>query len=456
MRRGKSYRLWALTGLLLTATILSGQNKPAQIWATVQLNKSSVMVGEPLMVTITVYTSTWFTEPPAYGEIQVPEAIMVDFQQRSGSMRKTVGNKSYPAIEKKYVVYPLKEGSNSLPSLSIGVTSPPEGDYKGKKRTIQSPERSFEVRKAEGIILDPWLTANRVTLKEEWSRDPSVLKQGDVIDRTIRISASGSLAALIPPLKMPEAAFGNTYSKPVSLNNVQTEQSFNGSRTETWTYLVEKAGSFTIPGIEVNWFNPRSGRLESTQIPSRKIEIAENPDMDFLLSMQDSLQAMLNTEAATREKAPFEWMGLNWWQLLVIVLSLVALGVLLYRLYRNLSLMLTKRKMARLESEEQLFRNFEQMAGHGSPQEVYKTLMDWYDRFRPQGTEASFDHFVCRSGNRDLGEQYQQLKDFLIKQEMPAEWTAAAFGRHVRAARENILDIRHRPMETQGLPDLNP
>ena len=118
MRAGSTYKIVLVACLWLSALTLSAQNRPANIWASVQFNKSSVVVGEPLLVTITVYTSTWFTSPPEFSEIQVPEAMMVDYQQRTGAVRKTIGNKSYPAIEKKYVVYPFRTGENSLPSLT--------------------------------------------------------------------------------------------------------------------------------------------------------------------------------------------------------------------------------------------------------------------------------------------------------------------------------------------------
>ena len=74
----------------------TAQTNPANIWATVQFSKQQVVAGEPLVVTFTVYTSTWFTSPPQFDEIQVPEAIMVEYEQRSGALRRTVGKKSYP------------------------------------------------------------------------------------------------------------------------------------------------------------------------------------------------------------------------------------------------------------------------------------------------------------------------------------------------------------------------
>ena len=75
---------------------LLAQKKPASIWASARFNKETVMVGEPLVVTITVYTSTWFTQPPVFQEIQVSGALMVRLQNTVGAKTVTIGNKKYP------------------------------------------------------------------------------------------------------------------------------------------------------------------------------------------------------------------------------------------------------------------------------------------------------------------------------------------------------------------------
>ena len=185
------------------------------------------MVGEPLVVTVTVYTSTWFTSPPEFSEIQVPRALMARLEQRTGSMMKTIGKKRYPAIEQKFVVYPSQIGENSLPSITIVTECPPEGDYKARKRTIKSPERTFSVlAPPDGIDTDKWLTAYNVRLSESWDRPLENLKAGDVLERRITIRASGALAALISPLDLGDIEFGKIYPKEPNLANVQNKASF--------------------------------------------------------------------------------------------------------------------------------------------------------------------------------------------------------------------------------------
>jgi len=399
--------------ILLACSPLKAENKPANLWASVQFNKRSVVVGEPVLVTITVYTSTWFTSPPKFSEIQVPNAIMVEYQQRTGSMRKIIGNKSYPAIEKKYLVYPLKEGENNLPSLTIVTESPPEGDYKGKRRVIESPVRTFRVDPPPvGVTMEPWLTAKDVKLSERWDKSLENLKQGDVLERRITIEAFGALVALIPPLEMDESSFGKLYSRKPELSNIQNQSSFTGTRTEIWTYLMESVGTYTIPGLTVSWYDPGSEKVDSSEIGAREITIAANPNMDFLLSMQDSLQAMLES-GEEPVKEPFQWMGLNWWQLTVALLTLFIILYLLYILIRHISTAEREKKITAMDSEEHYFEEFLKVCSQGDPSQVMSALHSWYDRFRVDNFGPVFRDFICASADPELQEQFSNLEGIL-------------------------------------------
>ena len=85
---GRSKHIAAIWLVLILILIELGyaQTKPASIWATARFNKEQVMVGEPLVVTVTVYTSTWFTQPPVFSEIRLFTRLFDDCQPKSPQM----------------------------------------------------------------------------------------------------------------------------------------------------------------------------------------------------------------------------------------------------------------------------------------------------------------------------------------------------------------------------------
>jgi len=452
---GKIYTLGFQLVFLLWATLLPGQTKAANIWASVQFNRSSVVVGEALMVTITVYTSTWFTSAPEFGEIQVPEAMMVEYQQRTGALSKTIGRRSYPAIEKKYVVYPFRVGENSLPALNIVTESPPEGDYKARRRVIKSPERTFTVLPPpEGTEIENWLTAYDVELTESWDKSLEGLKQGDVLERQISITARGSLAALIPPLELHQGDFGTVYSKTPVLDNIQNQNSFTGTRTETWTYLMESEGSYAIPGIEVVWFDPGTGTRKRAGIDAREISIAVNPDMDFLLSMQDSLQALLETGDEVNREA-FEWRGLNWWQLAGAILICILLIYILFKASLRIRSLVKEKRELDSQSEKSYLEILLKSGREGEPAAVMQALINWFDLHRVGRYGPEFEHFICAAGDAELKKSFLQLERILYAGDDRGSWSAVEFTELIR---KNIKESApgYKPEHSGYLTELNP
>ena len=379
--------LWPVLALILICGTGMAQKKPASIWASARFNKKTVTAGEPLVVTVTVYTSTWFTQPPVFSEIQVSGALMVRLAQRSGAKTVTIGRKQYPAIEQRFVVYPNIAGKNTLPPLEVVTTCPPEGGYKGITRTVETKPAVFEVLPPpEGADSSRWLTAYNLSLSETWDKPLKDIKAGDVLERRIRIRAGGALAALIPPLDIEKGDFGSVYPQPPILANVQNSASFSGSRTEIVNYLFEKDGSFELPELQLSWYNLRSRQLETARLPAIQIEVAANPDIEFILSRQQELQAELAEALPTEEVAEedFKFLGLNWWQTLLLFLGLAGLGTIGVKWWRRFRTRRQLEKQVFQDSEAHYFQLLTASIEKADSRETVRLLYHWYDRYRAE------------------------------------------------------------------------
>jgi hypothetical protein len=285
------------------------------------------------------------------------------------------------------------------------------------------------------------------------------LKQGDVPERQISIRAQGALAALIPPLELSPGSFGSVYSRPADLDNVQNTASFTGTRTEYWTYLLDTEGRHIIPGIEISWLDPRSGNLKQTSIAEREILVAANPDMDFLLSMQDSLQALLATGDIGVEKESFNWLGLNWWQLLVLVLSIFVFLLFLTRWIRRMAFRVRAKKSASRESEQWYFEQLLK-AGDKRPEIFMSALLSWYDRFRKDshGKDRfgpALESFIYTLDNDELNHSLSQLEQIVFGGADPRGWSGKILSDHLGEARKKA-GRKQDPASVGFLKTLNP
>lgn len=446
--------------LFLTGGIIWAQKKPARVWVTTKFNKKTVMVGEPLVVTVTAYTSTWFTDPPVFEEIQVKGAIMVRLQERTGATTVNIGRKQYPAIKQKFVVYPNIIGKNILPSFEVKISCPPEGDYKGVERIIRTKEQSFTVEgPPDGMDPSNWLGAYNVTLSEVWDRPLTNLKAGDLLERRITIRAQGALAAAIPAVQIATPDFGSVYPRQPILGNRQNSSSFSGTRTEIISYLLEKDGNYTIPEIVLKWFDFKTKDLKTLVLDSIPVEIAPNPDLAFILSRQKALQEELAKELPPEviEEEPFEYMGLNWWQWLLVVLAGISGIAFLIRLLKNIRISQEERKRQHLLSEEHYFQLFKKACEQGELNDIIRQFHQWYDRFRTGRFGPESKVFFRSSEDESLASIASEISELAYNKEK----TGLPFNRGnevfilVAKARKKVMRSKMES-DAEAWLDLNP
>ncbi len=110
----------------------------------VRINKNTVYVGEPVEVSVSVYTSTWFTKGVNPGNIKVNDAFTVYFRSLSNS--KQINGQTYAGVTMTFNVFPYDNKDIIFPSMEFTVETPDNGDYKGVNRLVKTPSRTIKVK----------------------------------------------------------------------------------------------------------------------------------------------------------------------------------------------------------------------------------------------------------------------------------------------------------------------
>jgi len=305
-------------------------------FAVAKLDRNEVYPQQPIKATVTVYTATWFTKPLNIQNIQVPNAFVIPFKRTLSSMR-TVDKKKYASLEFYYLIYPYKEGELSFPALNIEIESPPEGDYKGVQSTLRTKPLKFTVKEEpsryEG---DQWFVAKNFYISEQWDKPLGEIKVGDVVKRTIRLNAKGTLPNFIPDINMEALSFASVYKQSSEVTDTRNNQDANGIKLESFLYLFEEEGSFIIPEVRVDWWNPFASRAYFKTIPKKEIKVSPNPDLGMLATLQDSLNSINKVGLETSGKGEFFDTEMKEKLMIALtgVIALIVIGVIGLRLYR--------------------------------------------------------------------------------------------------------------------------
>ncbi|MFT3823722.1 MAG: BatD family protein [Chitinophagaceae bacterium] len=371
--------------VLLLAAVSQAQVK---CFARISLDRDRVYVQQPFKVTITVLTATWYTAPLDFDNIQIPNAFILSFDQTTPGMF-TVGSDQYAGLQFYYIVFPYKAGDFTVPPINIIAETPAKGSSKSEKVTLKTSPHRFTVMPVPANHADKnWFVAKNVTVQERWNKPLQKLKVGDIIERTISVHASGTLPQFIPPLQKDSLGFASTYLRDADLHDERNEYDANGSLTQTVIYLLEKEGDFTIPEVNVTWWNPNTGKLYSRVASAGKVHVAANPNLGIVTTLRDSLNAKAPVAATGKvQKQGYKIAGIAWYWALLIALVVAYLLYLLVLFVIRLVRLYNAKRALYLAGEKHYFRKFM----HSAVQlpVFIKSLYAWWDRFPISGKSSA-------------------------------------------------------------------
>ncbi len=385
--------------VFLCALLPFAPKATATAHVSVELNRSTVFVQQPFHVTITVYTTTWFTAPPVFGNLQIPNAFIVPFDQTQPGMF-TIGGKQYPGVQFYYIVFPYSTGNYTVPPIEVTVQSPPEGSSTAQQQILKTDPKSFTVNDIPASLkkMGAWFVARDVTMHEQWSPALDAPKVGDVVRRTLTIDAQGTLPQFIPNLSEQENVdWASTYPQEPVLTDTRAGGDANGRSVQTITYLLEKAGDFTLPGITLSYWNPYTARTETHTIDARKVHVADNPNLGILTTLKDSLNATVSPSAAAaaHEKKAFTILGMSWYAFTGIALASAGIGWLLIRFAIRLQQAHRIRRQNYLRSERHLFDLFRK--SNGNAYAFLHTLYAWWDSYASRPSPSISASLIAQS-----------------------------------------------------------
>jgi hypothetical protein len=388
--------------LLFASAQIFGQR---HVFSEVRVNQSNPYVGQPVEVSLSIYTSTWFTQGVNFGNIKVNGAFTVFF--RSVPSSKKINGKNYSGVTAIYNVFPYDNKDVVFPSLEFTVETPREGDYKGVPVKVKTTERVIRVKSIpKGIESNTWLVANGLNLSENWQGNEKSIKVGDVLERKVTRKAYGTVAELIPPLIWDSIPGVSNYALRSEVSNEKTKTSIYSVRSEGTRYLFEKEGSVTIPAIEVTWWNPAQKKLFKRTLPAKSFEVLPNPDLGMLESVRDSLSVDLEEKMDSTEESDDGIIGLSRRQIIFLTLAVILLikGILKIYKYVFVTKMLAKRirekRRVYKESEAYFFKRFKSCVKGEDTGDIIEKLYQWIDRLELK--EPTFHVFAKIYGNEQL------------------------------------------------------
>ena len=429
-----------------------GSTSPARPIARVEVTPRAAIVGSPMELRITLLVPTWFTSAPDYPSFEVAGLIVRRPPNSSYNARETIDGVAYSGIVRDYQIYPQRAAQYLLENLVVDL------EY-AHPDTRQPVEVALQLRpiRFEGTIpapasgLDPFLATSRLVLDQDIEGAVDELEVGDAITRTITVRARDLPAMFIPPL-FPH---GETFSglraypqSPLSEDLPGREAGHTtGRRTESVTYVIEAPGEHTLPILALQWWNRRTGRIETTEAPA----------ISFRVPVPARSEATADSAAATGDFGARLFRFVFATAMLLVLIALAA--SILRRRGRELYSRWNARRRRRAASEPVRFRQLQRLARRGEAHEIYQALAVWLGSITR--VPVSLASLSDRSGCKMLAEAVATLERSLYADDGEGERglnrdARESLCRGLKDARESIVLLGVTRAGARSLPALNP
>ena len=245
-------------------------------------DSGEIIPGQQMHVLVDVFVPDFFTSPPQFPLFELTDALVTIPAQKAQNLVQTIDGVQYSGIRQTYAIVPEQSGDYTVPALSINLSYSVNGT--STKALVVTSVLNFTVADITANNSRVAFAARNLTLTQTLDQDPSALKTGDALSRTIVILAEDTQAMLIPPLDIGLVSGLRQYVKPAILHdNIQIGRRSGSSRTETIIYTADSEGEFEIPVVAFPWFDIDAKTQQTSSLAAVKVVVTAAPATESII-----------------------------------------------------------------------------------------------------------------------------------------------------------------------------
>ena len=265
------------------STILVTENTPKKavntgedLFIEVEAAPKNPYIQSQVSYTLRLYSKVDISQA-RLNEPELADAVIERLGEDS-NYNTQVNGVNYSVTERKYAIFPQKSGQLTIKPLvltaEVLTTSRPgfNGFFNSqmtKTKRVESKAITLDVKPAPASFNGKhWLSAEQLVLKQEWSGDIQQMKVGEPLTRTLTLLAKGTTVGQLPELNSTNTNDQlKAYPDQPVLHEQKKADGLLAFREEKCALIPSKAGSYTLPAIEIPWFNTKSQKMEIARIP---------------------------------------------------------------------------------------------------------------------------------------------------------------------------------------------
>lgn len=253
-----------------------------EIFLEVNATPEKPYVQSQVLYTLKLFRKVQITQA-SLSEPEIKDALVEKLGEDS-TYATQIRGVDYWVTERKYAMFPQQSGVFTIAPLILNaefVSNQQQRRFNGffnrpstESRRIASKAITLNVQAVPAGFKGPnWLAAEALQLSETWSDASLQVKVGEPLTRTLTLTAKGATVGQLPELLSKTAIDGiKTYPDQPLLKEDKQIDGLTALREEKIAFIPSKPGDYTLPALEIAWFNTRTQKTEVASLPSVKIK----------------------------------------------------------------------------------------------------------------------------------------------------------------------------------------
>ncbi|CAH1656161.1 BatD [Hyphomicrobiales bacterium] len=420
-----------LLGLFLmpmTGVAQDASSSPPVIVRTSLAPQEGAVIGQRVALNVDVLFRDEMPRPPRVAIPDIQGAQVFRFESQGTTLTDRIGGEPYTGQRFTFAIYARRGGMLTIPPAEV-VLLDRNGDVTG---SAQGQPMSVKSVVPAGVDPSgPVVATGELTLAETWTPDPrGPFKAGDAIQRIITRAASDVPGLAMRDLDLAPPDGVRAYKADPQIDDRMNRGVVTGHRSDTITYVFERAGTVTLPAITQPWWDLNGASLKTATGAGLTLTIAAGPPQ---MKAEDPKGRIPGTR----------WS--SWPALAALGLGVVAMATLFVAGLRRLHGWLGARRRRFAASETKAFQNLLRACRGHDPARIYQALSVWRQRLSPAAEPR-------------LTAATAELERALFAASGAPVWTAEqgrALADHLTRMRGAITDVTHQDIR-MDLPGLNP
>ncbi|CAI8711563.1 hypothetical protein [Pseudomonas sp. IT-P176] len=308
----------ALLLCLLTGRVLAAEPE-LRVQAQLQPG-AAVMVGGVVQLQVDVLTDSWFTSAPTLPELKLPGALVMPPNGEAQHTTQTLEGKTFFGMRYLYLITPNQAQGFDIPALTVQATP----GQASQPLSAQSQPLHFIAQQPPGFKPgEPVLVAQGVRLTQVLKQSSPAIKVGDTLTRQLTLQADGALAMALPAPPLGEVDGLKRYPKTAQVSNLDDGRGHisGGQRIDSVVYQVQRPGHYSLPAIQMHWWDASTQQARSAEVPAVTFEAAANASYRPVFSITQDLKQL-------GQQGRFH-LSRHWLMLVVLLAILATAGYLL-------------------------------------------------------------------------------------------------------------------------------